>query len=227
MLLVLINYKKELIIDNYLNQIPNEIKYFNESKWSIFGYKVLKYILENKTKFKLIVHFGSCGGIKNNIWNIYKIDRTFLYDKHIIDNQKFKFWSYKLENIENQNIVTKFKLWNHWNNLYDFSNIYDLETFWIAQISNLVTIPIISIKWVTDDNSYFQNNDNDLEIQKLLNLHNNSNENEFYSNIKIINNKFCDLYCWEIKKLYNKLSEDKSFYNYFLHWKKTTENRSQ
>jgi len=42
--------------------------------------------------------------------------------------------------------VTKFKIDENPAKLYDFAEIFDLETFWVSQISNQTLTPIFGIK---------------------------------------------------------------------------------
>jgi len=133
-----------------------DIKILNEKKWNIFGLKLLKLLIENKNKYDMVLHFWLCGAKDPSfVWNIYKIDRTFLFYQDIIDNQRFKNWKFGFDTIPNLNIVTKFKIDENPAKLYDFAEIFDLETFWVSQISNQTLTPIFGIKWVSDANDIF------------------------------------------------------------------------
>lgn len=222
MLLIAANYKWEIIETNKFNKIENETLFFNEPKWSIFALKLQKHILQNANKYSFILHFWTCWWISSNLWEIYKIDRSFLYYLDIIENQRFFRGDYKFNSIKNNNIVTKFILGNNNTKLYDFSDIYDLETFWVAQLSNILNIPIISIKWVTDDNEIYNTNEKTFEeIDGLLNLKDNSkilNDSQFNYYLQIINNKFIDFYNWEFYDFYMNLIVNKKFKKEFIHW---------
>lgn len=153
MILFLVNYKNEADIE-YLSKYDFfDIKILNEKKWSIFALKLLKLLIKNKNKYDMVLHFGLCGGRSQEmIWNLYKIDRTFLFYKDIIDNQRFKNWNFKFQTISNSNIVTKFNIDLNPDKLYDFAEIFDLETFWVSQVSTQTLTPIFTLKWVSDTN---------------------------------------------------------------------------
>lgn len=221
MILIAVNYKWELLNPNSLWKIEKEIKYFNEPKWSVFALKLQQHLLQNPNKYSFVLHFGSCWWISSNLWNIYKIDRSFLYYLDIIENQRFCRWEYKFESIENSNIVTKFALWKHDKKLYDFANLYDLETFWVAQLSNTINIPIISIKWVTDNNEFYNKSESkEKEIDNLLNFWSKENiilNKEFEHNLILINENFERFYNWEFFEFYNKILTNKEFKKKYIH----------
>lgn len=194
MILLVCNYKNELnenIIKKYDFIEPI---FLNEQKWNIFAMKLIKYIYQNPKKYNLILHFWTCWAHDSKqIWTIYKIDRTFLFNNEIIENQRFKNWENKFQTIQNSNIVTKFNIGDHWDKLYDFANIFDLETFWVAQAASQISTPIISIKGISDHNDIINNFNKKDEIEFLLNPENKRLKKtilyeKILNNIKIVNN---------------------------------------
>ncbi len=195
MLLLLVNYKDEIDYEYFSRYDFVDIKILNEKKWSIFALKLLKLLSENK--YDMVLHFWLCGG-KNEemIWNIYKIDRTFLFYKDIIDNQRFKNWWFNFDSLPNSNIVTKFKIDENPAKLYDFAEIFDLETFWVSQISNQTLIPIFTLKWVSDTNDIVQKKDFHIYLK---------------NNIKIVKSNLKIFYEKEFLWFYKRFTTDREF----------------
>lgn len=215
MLLFVVNYQQELSSYDFLKNADVEILVLNQPKWFLAGQKLLKHISQFPWKYHMILHFGLCWGKdKSDIGNIYKIDRTFLYHKEILDNQRFRHWYYHLSGIESRHIVSKWTMWQHGQDLYDFASIYDLETFWVAQVSQQTLTPIFSIKWVSDTNDlaviHMSIQD---EIDFLLNPDQKRSKKslimgELGQNIKVITHKFQDYYVNEFSPFYHHYLSD-------------------
>lgn len=223
MLLIAVNYKEEIDYNYFSKYDFVEIKIFNEKKWGIFAFKLQKYILENPWKYDMILHFWLCWWRDaDQIWKIYKINRSFLYNDKIIDNQRNRFGRLKFKNIENINIVTKFVLWSHFDFLYDFWIIYDLETFWISQLSTLISQPLISIKWVSDINdSFIYNMSESEEIDFLLNPENKRQRKQIIidklsKSITNVNLNFQEFFERDFKDFYFSYVNDNLFRKKFL-----------
>ena len=216
MFLVAVNYPNEVNQEIFLSRDVFDVKFFNEPKWFMFGYKLLKFLTENKNKYDLLFHFGLCWTQnQDEIWKLYKIDRTFLFGSNIIENQRFKNWSFSFQNIPNSNIATKFTLWPNPQQIYDFAQIFDLETFWVAGVSNQIWIPVFSVKWVSDTNDtiWWENID---ETEFLLNPEMKRKKKDFYieklqQNINIVNHNLNDFFENEFLDFYKKFSKDKDF----------------
>jgi hypothetical protein len=224
MLLIVANYENELQIEKFSNYDFIDVKFFNEKKWSVFWYKLQKFLYENKWKYDFVLHFGLCWWhYKNQIWEIYKIDRSFLYYNDIIENQRFRFWDFKFNNILNNNIVSKFNVWKHDDKLYDFADIYDIETFWVAQLSNIISVPIMSIKWVSDINDLtIITLDDENEIEFLLSPDMKRKRQKFidilWENINKINDNLINFFDNEFIDFYLKFSTNSKFRKEILCW---------
>jgi len=217
-LLIAVNYKEEIDYDYFSKYDFVEIKIFNERKWSMFALKLQKYILDNHWKYDIVLHFWLCWWKHlSQIWNIYKIDRSFLYNNEIIDNQRSRFWKNKFNNIDDNNIVTKFSVWKHSELLYDFWDIYDIETFWVSQLSVLIWTPIVSIKWVSDINdSFIYDISEKEEIEFLLNPDSKRQRKQIFinrlkDNINIVNTNFINFFESEFITFYDNYKNNSSF----------------
>lgn len=151
-LLLVINYPQELDL-SYWQSVPGvDVLVIKESKWSYFALKLQKHLMANP--YDIVLHYGICGWeAQEQIGSIYQIERAFLRHESIIDNQVFvKRQLPVFEWLDQSWIVTKFHVGDHYSSLYHFASLYDLETFWVAQLSAFSSVPILSIKWVTDVN---------------------------------------------------------------------------
>lgn len=212
MLLIVVNHENEIDKDFFSQYDFVDIKVLKENKWSIFALKLQKFLL--KEKYDFVLHFGICWWkSKDMIWDIYKIDRTFLFhDNNIVDNQRNRLWKLQFKTIKTNNIVTKFNIWEHSDLLYDFADIYDLESFWVAQLSTQTSIPIISIKWVSDINNFSKIDEMDFLLnpeskrqrQKLL-------LDNLKDNISKVNKNFQTFFTKEFVWFYEKYITDKDF----------------
>lgn len=216
MLGIIVNYKEEINIEYFKKYSFVEIISLNEKKWPIFWYRFQKLLLENK--YDMVLHFWLCWWKNSNqIWEIYKIDRSYLFYKDIIDNQRSRFGKYVFQNISNTNIVTKFSLGRHENKLYDFADIFDLETFWISQLSVLSSTPIFSIKWVSDTNDhYLYEFSRDDEIEFLLTPDVKRKRKQIImeklkESIDIVNKNFINFFENEFLWFYEKYTTDRQF----------------
>lgn len=227
MILLVVNYSWELL-NNIKNKYWNDfiIEFINENKWVVFWNKIVKlvYWKYSNCNIDLIVHFWTAGSNNPNlIWNIYKIDRTFLYYYDIIDNQRFRFWDYAFDWIINSNIVTKFFISKHSEKILNFAPIFDLESYYVAVLSNLISIPIISIKWITDNNNVFIEYDEKKEIEFLLYPNNKRKKRLLYEkslskSLSIINRKFLNFLENDLMIFYKNLTMFKEFKKKFISW---------
>lgn len=218
MLLCVVNYRQE--IDERIFQWFNDfdLQFMNETKWSVFGFKLMKLLNQDRNKYDMVLHFWLCGwSDSSQIWNIYKIDRSFLYYYDIIDNQRFRFGSYKFDTIPTNNIVTKFHIWEHDKKLFDFADLYDLESFWVSQVSALVSIPVFTIKWVSDLNEICTRwVDSSQEIDFLMSPNNKRKKKELLlqkigKNIELVNLNLQKFIQSEFVWFHRKYVEDKEF----------------
>jgi len=175
MKLLVLNYKQELNWDLVDKKLLSDfqIEVLNENKGWNFWYKLMKVLTKNK--YDLVVHWGLAGGKeKSQLWRIYLINRAFFSDwQKIFDGVKYRY----VEKLAEQfwisdmltNIVTKIKIGAHSSIIYDFWNIYDLESFWVANITNFFSFPIFTFKGVSDlnDVSFFRISE-EQEIEYLL-----------------------------------------------------------
>jgi hypothetical protein len=207
MLLVTINYQWELINSDFLNKKDVETKYINEPKWQLYSHKLLKILAESKDKFNMLINYWTCWTKnKEDVGEIFHVDRTFLYHKDIIDSQKFTFpkiWF----NIKKDSIVSKFFVWWHDNKLYDFSDRFDIESYWLALLSSQINIPIINIKAITDTNDIYSDTQ---EIQNLLN-NNLDIKDKIKQEIPNLSEKFKNLFENELYPFYTNYSSDSKF----------------
>lgn len=116
-----------------------------EQKGSLFAMKLLKHLEQHR--YDLVVHYGLCGGqYAEQLGQIYQIERTFLRDDHIIDNQHYAIRKPVETGFARASIVTKFRIGAHSDELYLFGSLYDLESFRLAQASCLTGQQIVTLK---------------------------------------------------------------------------------
>ncbi len=196
--LIFLNYRFEISVD-IMDLLKDKFTIFilNENKWYNFAFKMQKILLWIDFKPDLVIHRWICGAKDNSdIWNIYQIQRSFLYnDEHkILESQKHRF-SDDINLAHKANIVTKFSIQQHDKMIYDFAFLYDLETFWVWQLTNFFSFPIITLKWVTDTNKEVINLwTEDKEIEFLLNTNLKRQKRqlileEIWHNINLLSNK--------------------------------------
>ncbi len=151
MLLVVANYKEELPPEILTTQDENlKVEILNENKWWNFAFKLQKLII--KYKPSKVLHIGIAWWKDESlIGKVFHIQRSFLrWTNTIFDSQKHRFSDNINIDLPKSWIVTKLNKKSHTSKLYDFAPIFDLETFRVGQLTNFFSIPIISIKWVTD-----------------------------------------------------------------------------
>ena len=215
--LLVLNYKEELSDYDFLNRYKQilDVQVLNENKWRNFAFKLEKLII--KQNYKFVIHRGICWGKdKSMIWDIFLIKRAFLSDGYkIFDWQKYRYIDKFEKQLKGQlkisfsNIVTKFRVWRHSDIIYDWSYIFDLESFWVANLTNLFSIPIITIKWVSDDNNLsFLTFDENKQIEFLLypELKRKKKQlilQELTHNIKILTSKFKEILPILLKNLWD------------------------
>lgn len=144
----LLVYDKSQIDFQKLNLQDFELFWISEQKWFKFSLSLQKKIIKENNKYDQIIFFWVWfSKIKTLQRNFYKIDRCFLFNKNIIDNQKyFKF----NDNIclEQKNIVSLFDYNNIQNKIYDFWEIFDKFWFWISNLSTSSNLNILHIVYV-------------------------------------------------------------------------------
>ena len=216
--LLVVNYKEELDVEYFQQFDIVDVKILNENKWWNFAFKLQKILA--KEKYDLVIHWWLCWAkSKSMIWNIYFVKRAFLSDwEKIFDSQKYRFvddlvWKFwgefsKFDWFNTGNIVSKFKVWKHSDLIYDFAEIFDIESFWVASLTNFYSIPILTFKGVSDDNNLsLVSFDEEKEIEFLLypELKRKKKElilTQLWENIKVLNFRFKEIF----NILYNLLS---------------------
>ena len=196
-ILFIVNYREEFKYYDFLNKYKF-VDYFvlNENKWRNFAFKLQKILL--KEKYDLVIHWWLCWWKdKTFIGDIYLIERAFLSDwVKIFDGQKYRFIDKINLPIQKTNIITKLAIWKNKDIIYHWGNIFDLESFWVANLTNFYTIPILTFKWVSDDNTFlFENFDEEKQIEFLLNPSLKRKKKQIIldmlgENIKVVNEKF-------------------------------------
>ena len=170
MLLIVANYKHEIPSSILTKQDENlKVEVLNENKWWNFAFKLQKLILKHKpTK---VLHIWTAWGKDTTlVGKVFHIQRSFLRaSDSVVESQKHRFVDKIDLNIPKANIVTKINKVAHTDKLYDFAQIFDLETFRVGQLTNFFAIPIISIKGVTDTIVDLQSFEQEDEINFLLN----------------------------------------------------------
>jgi hypothetical protein len=177
--------KKTLIVVNYPHELSNhrvcpdraDLVTFKENKWFLFAIKLLKYLLNNDQNYDHIIHYWLCGWQhKHDKGKIFAINQTFLmHENQIIESQKYSFhqdFTYFAESLPHGRIVTKTNIGQHSNKLYDFGSLFDIETYWVSIIKTQLSIPICSLKGVSDTNDVScVHRSQDEEINFLLHPH--------------------------------------------------------
>lgn len=216
MLLIAGNYPREIQKEFFENYDDVKVKFFRQKKGSLFVLQLQKYLLENDN-IDMVVVLGTCGGQdENQLGQIYHTTRSFLWhNDHIIDSQKFRFNKYNFDSIPDGNIVTKFRVGQHTDKLYDFGSIYDIESFWIAQLSNQIGTPILMFKWVSDINQDVIFNKQD-QIDFLLQPENKRQRKsvvykKIKENIDQVNKNFQQFFENEFWEFYQKLKNNTKF----------------
>lgn len=189
--LLVYNYKWELVLD-YFNNFNLDILYMNEKKWWNFWFKLQKILLKNR--YDIVFHRGLAWSKEDNVWNIYLIDYAYLSDwEKIFDAQKYRY----VDNFDfkKSHIITKFKVGFNNPDIYEFSNIYDLESFWVASLTNFFWFPILTFKWVSDYNEFLTI---DEEIKYLISSK---------SRIEYLNDKYKDIINYLSKEFSNIIKQ--------------------
>ncbi len=170
MLLVVANYEEELPTEILTFSNENlKVEILNENKWWNFAFKLQKLIIKHRPS--KVLHIGIAWWKDESlIGKVFHIQRSFLrWTNTIFDSQKHRFSDNINIGLPKSWIVTKLNKKSHTSKLYDFAPIFDLETFRVGQLTNFFSIPIISVKWITDtlvDLESFEQQD---EIDFLLN----------------------------------------------------------
>ncbi len=178
-ILIVINYKNEILFDYTKYESAFDFLFMQEKKWIQFSQKLVKYLTKNINNYKQIILFGSAGTFKQEkLWELFIIDRTFLFENKIIDNQKVRFFSNTIDNLKIEKTITVFNPQNIDDKYSFFWNLVDMESFFVANISNLFSTQFFIIKWATD------------LISKTINNEKTYNSDKFKENLLHINVKF-------------------------------------
>jgi len=206
---IISNYPWE-IMDFVIDQNKHKFDFIflKQNKWYQFGSKLSKILLQNKYK-EIIIRWTAGSFDWNLLWDIFEIDRTFLRDSDIIENQKV--WTNKISNLVKQNINTTFFYGKYSPNMKDFGNLLDMESFWVATtMTQYNNISYKIIKWVTDivpsDKKYSELLHSPIFRQNIQKINEKFNEyiNDKYEikTTKKSENVFLKINVWENREKY-------------------------
>ncbi len=161
--------KKELFIINNIPSLKTSLKdnenqkyiFLNEKKWSILAFQIMKIILKEKKEINRVIFLWIWyTTVAKYIWKIIQIDRTFLFSEDIIDNQRVNNNQIflgnskrKRETFDKLNCNTLWNLSNLPKDLEDFGKVYDLESFWIAQLTSQIWKKVFILKYIVENDN--------------------------------------------------------------------------